>query len=180
MMLAPPEIHLPDGRLRHLADADFDAFAAMNADPRVMEFFPHPWSAEESRAAMDKIQSGFASRGFGIYALESSGEFAGILGLSVPSFEAHFTPAVEILWRLLPQFWGKGLATNAGKAVLHMALETLHLQRVVAFTAVQNSRSVRVMERLGMRPAAVPFFDHPAVQDDRVRKHILYEDPALQ
>jgi len=174
MVKAPAEIPTSTGRLRRMVKEDLDAFVAMNADPRVMEFFPRPWSPEESRMAFDKIESEFSTRGFGIYALESSGEFAGIVGLWVPSFEAHFTPAVEILWRLLPQFWGNGLVTEAGRAVLNMAFQHLNLTRVVAFATIENHRSIRVMERLGMTRDAEPFFDHPDVTDSRLQKHVLY------
>ena len=131
MVSAPSEIALPAGRLRRFLPQDIDAFAALNADPVVMEFFPHPWSFEESEAAFKQVQEGFSERGFGVYALESKGEFSGIVGLSVPSFKAYFTPCVEILFR--------------------------------------------VMERLGMERNTEPFFDHPAVSDDRLRRHILYK-----
>lgn len=175
MVSAPSEIALPAGRLRRFLPQDIDAFAALNADPVVMEFFPHPWSFEESEAAFKQVQEGFSERGFGVYALESKGEFSGIVGLSVPSFKAYFTPCVEILWRLDPGFWGKGLVTVAAREVLNMAFRELNLPEVVAFTVVKNQRSVRVMERLGMERNTEPFFDHPAVSDDRLRRHILYK-----
>jgi RimJ/RimL family protein N-acetyltransferase len=174
MVTAPSEILIPDGRLRRALKEDLPAFAEMNADGRVMEFFPHPWSYEESRAAFEKIESGFAERGFGIYVLEVVGEFSGVVGLSMPSFKAYFTPAVEVLWRLLPRYWGRGLATVAARAVLDMAFQTLDLTEVVAFTVIQNQRSIQVMERLGMKRDSEPFFDHPGVMDDRLRRHVLY------
>jgi RimJ/RimL family protein N-acetyltransferase len=92
MLIAPPEILTANGRLRRMTKGDFAAFSEMNADTRVMEFFPHPWSLEESHAASKRIEIEFAERGFGIYTLECDGEFAGIVGLSVPTFEAYFTP----------------------------------------------------------------------------------------
>ncbi len=174
MVNAPPEIHISVGRLRRIAPEDLVPFAAMNTDPRVMEFFPGTWSFEESRAVFAAIESGFSERGFGVYALESEGEFSGIVGLSVPSFKAHFTPAVEILWRLIPRFWGRGLATEAALAILNMAFQTLKLSEVVAFTAIQNQRSIRVMERTGMKRDAVPYFYHPDVSDPRLQQHVLY------
>ena len=94
-----------------MVKSDLAAFSKMNADPQVMEFFPRPWSFEESRAALEKIEVGFAERGFGTYALVYDEEFAGIVGLSVATFEASFTPCVEILWRLLPRFWGRDKPT---------------------------------------------------------------------
>jgi RimJ/RimL family protein N-acetyltransferase len=139
-----------------------------------MEFFPHPWSIEESHAAFERIDKGFTERGFGIYALEVDKEFAGIVGLSVPKFEAHFTPCVEILWRLLPRFWGRGLVSEAGTAVLQMAFQTLRMPEIVAFTAAENRRSIWVMERLGMERDQRAYFDHPAITEVRLQRHVLY------
>jgi RimJ/RimL family protein N-acetyltransferase len=103
------------------------------------------------------------------------GEFRGIVGLSVPSFQAHFTPCVEILWRLDPKLWGQGLVTAAARVVLSMAFRTLKLAEVFAFAVVENQRSIRVMERIGMEQDPEPFFDHPAVAEDRLRRHVLYK-----
>lgn len=175
MIFAPSEIALPAGRLRRFVPQDISAFAALNADPRVMEFFPHPWSFKESQAAFEQVHNDFSERGFGVYALENNGEFSGIVGLSVPSFKAHFTPRVEILWRLNPQLWGQGLVTEAAREVLSMAFQILNLPEVFAFAVVENQRSVRVMERLGMERDTEPFFDHPAVAEDRLRRHVLYK-----
>jgi RimJ/RimL family protein N-acetyltransferase len=146
----------------------------MNANPLVMEFFPRPWSIEESHAALEMIEIGFAQRGFGIYALECDEEFAGIVGLSVPNFDATLTPCVEILWRLLLPFWGRGLASGAGVAVLKMAFQTLGMPEVVAFAAAGNVRSIRVMERIGMEWDRQKYFDHPAVTNTRFQRHVLY------
>ena len=174
MVCAPCEIPLPTGRLRRFLPEDVRAFGELNANPLVMEFFPHPWSFEKSQATFESIQDGFRERGFGIYALETQGEFSGMVGLSVPSFETHFTPCVEILWRLHPRFWGQGLVTSAAREVLNMAFQELNLEEVVAFAVVENQRSVAVMERLGMVRDAEPFFDHPGVSEDRLRRHVLY------
>ena len=101
MKIAPSGLTTPRLWLRRLLAGDRDVFAALNADKQVMEFFPRPWSFEESNAALERIEQNFQSRGFGIYAvnLQSTMDFVGVVGLSVPSFEAHFTPCVEILWR---------------------------------------------------------------------------------
>jgi RimJ/RimL family protein N-acetyltransferase len=174
MLIAPPEILTANGRLRRVVKGDLAGFSEMNADPRVMEFFPGQWSLEESHAALETIEVGFAERGFGIYALEFDKGFAGIVGLSVPSFEAYFTPCVEILWRLLPRFWGRGLVSEAGAAVLQMAFQTLRMSEVVAFAAAGNLRSIRVMEWLGMERDQRAYFDHPAVTDIHLQRHVLY------
>jgi RimJ/RimL family protein N-acetyltransferase len=175
MICAPSEIPLPTGRLRRFVLEDIRAFAELNANPLVMKFFPHPWSYEKSQATIESIQGGFREHGFGVYALETQGEFSGMVGLSVPSFEAHFTPCVEILWRLHPRFWGQGLVTSAAREVLNMAFQKLDLKEVVAFAVVENQRSVRVMERLCMVRSAEAFFDHPGVSEDRLRRHVLYK-----
>jgi RimJ/RimL family protein N-acetyltransferase len=174
MVRAPSEISLRSGRLRRMMADDLTPFVEMNADQRVMEFFQRPWTFEESNATFTRIEAEFSKRGFGVYALEVSGEFAGVVGLLVPSFEAHFTPAVEVLWRLVPAFWGRGLATEAARAVLDMAFETLDLVEIVAFATVQNTRSIRVMERLGMRRDREPFFDHPDLPGHHLQQHVLY------
>jgi RimJ/RimL family protein N-acetyltransferase len=174
MRIAPPEILTSNGRLRRVEKRDLAAFSEMNADPQVMEFFPRPWTFEESRAALERIEIDFGERGFGVYTLESDKEFAGIVGLSVPSFEAYFTPCVEILWRLLPRFWGRGLVSSAGAAVLQVASQYLRLPEVVAFAAAGNLRSIRVMERLGMARDQRAYFDDPAVTNVQLKRHVLY------
>jgi RimJ/RimL family protein N-acetyltransferase len=174
MLIAPPEILTTKGRLRRMVKSDLAAFSEMNSDPRVMEFFPHPWAIEESHAAFERIDKSFTKNGFGIYVLEFDKEFAGIVGLSAPEFEAYFTPCIEILWRLLPRFWGRGLVSEAAAAVLQVAFQTLKIHEVVAFTAVENKRSIRVMERLGMVRDQRAYFDHPALTDVRLQRHVLY------
>ena len=178
MLIAPPEIPTRSGRLRRVAKDDIAAFSEMNADPRVMGFFPRPWSLEESHAVLERIKREFTERGFGTYAVEFEREFAGIVGLSVPTFETYFTPCVEILWRLLPRFWERGLASESGSAVLQIAFQTLKLPEVVAFAAAENARSIRVMERLGMERDQRAYFDHPAVPDIRLQRHVLYRATA--
>jgi RimJ/RimL family protein N-acetyltransferase len=135
MSTAPAEIKTSRLRMRRLRTVDISKFAAMNADPDVMEFFPRPWSLSESQTILQKINFGFDERGFGTYAVEFETDFAGVIGLSVPSFEAPFTPCVEILWRLRPHFWGKGIAAEGAAAILDLAFRTLLLREVVAFTA---------------------------------------------
>jgi ribosomal-protein-alanine N-acetyltransferase len=182
MKLAPPEIATPRLRLRRLRSGDLDAFAAMNADEQVMEFFPRPWSFEESKIALERVEKEFTERGFGIYAvaLQNTLEFAGVVGLSIPSFEAHFTPCVEILWRLIPRYWRNGFASEAANAVLNMAFQTLALQEVVAFAAIDNLKSFRVMEKIGMQRDSGGDFDHPGVAEPRLKQHALYRTAVLR
>ena len=119
--------------LRRWRDADRDAFALMNADPRVMEFFPACLTREQSDAMMDRIEGHFDAHGFGLFAAEvrAAGELAGFVGLAIPGFEAFFTPCVEIGWRLGPAYWNQGLATEGARAVLEFAFGTVGLGEVV-------------------------------------------------
>jgi RimJ/RimL family protein N-acetyltransferase len=167
-------IETPRLRLRRWLPDDFEPLAAMCADPRVMEFFPSVLSREESEAMWNRIRSHWAQHGFGPWAMEVDGEFAGALGLSwVTRFETHFTPCVEIGYRLRPEFWGRGLATEAGQAALRYGFERLGLEEIVAFTIPANKRSRRVMEKLGLVFSGE--FDHPLIAEDHaMRRHVLY------
>jgi ribosomal-protein-alanine N-acetyltransferase len=163
--------------LRAWGDADREPFARMNADPRVMEYFPAPLTRAESHALVDRIQAHFAEHGWGVWATElrATGEFIGFIGLNVPTFEAHFTPCVEIGWRLAAEHWGKGLATEGARAALDCAFDELRLPEVVSFTTVANHRSRCVMEKIGMRHDAADDFDHPGLPEGHaLRPHVLY------
>lgn len=139
--------------LRPWCDEDLAPFAAMNADPEGMRYFPATLSHAESDALAGRILEGFAARGFGNWAVEVPGvtPFVGFVGLSVPRFEAPFMPCVEIGWRLARACWGKGYATEAARAALAFGFGNLKLPEIVSFTVVANLPSRRVMERLGMR-----------------------------
>jgi ribosomal-protein-alanine N-acetyltransferase len=148
----------------------------MNADPEVMEFFPAPLSRAESDDLVDRIEAGFERDGFGLWALEPrGGGFIGFTGLARPEFEAHFTPAVEVGWRLARHAWGHGYATEAARAALGFAFGPAALEEVVSFTSVGNARSRAVMERLGMTRDPAEDFDHPGIPiGDPLRRHVLY------
>ena len=163
--------------LRRWRCADREPFAAMNADPRVMAHFPSTLTRAESNALADAIEAGLAARPFGLWALEVPGvtPFAGYVGLAVPSFEAAFTPCVEIGWRLAFAHWGRGYATEAARAVLAYAWDPLRLAELVSFTTAGNARSRAVMERIGMRHDPADDFDHPRLPEGHpLRPHVLY------
>lgn len=171
------EIRTPRLILRRWRPEDLEPFAALNADPVVMEHFPSTLSREESDAFARRIEDHFDRYGFGLWALEIPGvaPFAGFVGLSVPGFEAHFTPCVEIGWRLAAGSWGKGYATEAARAVLAFGFERLSLAEIVSFTAPANERSRRVMERIGMTRNPADDFDHPRLPEGHpLRRHVLY------
>lgn len=174
---APPVMTTPRLVLRPWRDDDLAPFAALNADPRVMEFLPKPLDRAESDARAGRIRNDFDRQGFGLWAVEVPGSapFIGFVGLAIPTFEAPFTPSTEIGWRLASEHWGHGYATEAAREVLRFAFETLVLPEVVSFTVPANKRSWRVMERLGMTRAAGEDFDHPRLAEgDPLRRHVLY------
>ncbi len=152
-------------------------FAKLNSDPEVMEHFPARLSSAQSEDLIEAIEAEFEVNGFGLWALElrESGEFIGFTGLSVPAFEAHFTPAVEVGWRLARSAWGEGYATEAGRAALAFGFEQAGLDEIVAFTTTGNQRSRAVMERLGMSHDSADDFDHPRIPaGNPQRRHVLY------
>jgi RimJ/RimL family protein N-acetyltransferase len=164
-------------RLRPWRDEDLDPFAELNADPRVMEFFPSTLDRGESDALVLRIRDHFARRGFGQWAVEVPGvaDFIGFVGLSVPRFEANFTPCVEIGWRLAREHWGQGYATEAARAALEFGFRDLALEEIVSFTTTANLRSRAVMERIGMTRTPADDFDHPAIPEGHpLRRHVLY------
>jgi RimJ/RimL family protein N-acetyltransferase len=170
-------IETPRLILRRWRDADREPFARMNADPRVMEFFPNPLTAPECNAAIDRLEAHIDRHGFGLLAAElrSTGDFLGFIGLAHPDFQAHFTPCIEIGWRLAAEHWGQGLATEGAQALLHHAFTTLALPEVVSFTVPANLRSRRVMEKLGLTHNPAEDFDHPKIPIGHpLRRHVLY------
>lgn len=164
-------------RLRRWRNDDLEPFAALNADSRVREFFPSVLTYEESAESMKYICDHFQRRGFGLWAAEVIGgaPFIGFIGLSVPSFDARFTPCVELGYRLAFEHWAQGYATEGSRAALAFGFTTIGLGEIVAMTAVGNGRSRRVMERLGMKRNPADDFDHPnIVAGHPLRRHVLY------
>lgn len=168
--------------LRRWRASDREPFRAINADPRVMEYFPALLTAEESDQAIARIEQHFADHGFGLYAAElrETDAMVGYIGLAIPRFDAPFMPAVEIGWRLASEVWGRGLATEGAHAVVQHAFDDLRLSSVVSFTVPANHRSRRVMEKIGMAHNAHADFDHPAIPKGHpLRRHVLYRLDAV-
>jgi|SRR5450631_3574730 RimJ/RimL family protein N-acetyltransferase len=163
--------------LRSWLAADREPFARVNRDPAVMEFMPALLTAEESNSFVDRIEAHFEEHGFGLWAVElrDPTRFIGYVGLAVPRFKAPFTPVVEIGWRLAPEVWRQGLATEAAHAVVRHAFEVLRIPNLVSFTVPANLPSRRVMEKLGMTHDPNDDFDHPLLPNGHpLRRHILY------
>jgi RimJ/RimL family protein N-acetyltransferase len=131
---------------------------------------------------MARMEEHFEKHLFGLFAVEEkeSGVFIGFTGLSIPRFESHFTPCVEIGWRLDKAYWGKGYATEAALSVLAAGFDRLGLEEIVSFTSLLNQRSIAVMERLKMTRNPSDDFEHPALPEGHpLRKHILYRIMSL-
>jgi RimJ/RimL family protein N-acetyltransferase len=161
--------------LRRWQPSDRKPFAAMNRDPEVMQYFPAPLTPIESDRLIDRAD--FERHGFGLWAAEfrDSQEFIGFIGLSIPNFEAPFMPSVEIGWRLASAHWGRGLATEGAKAAVRFGFAILNLPALVSFTVPANTRSRRVMEKLGMTYDPADDFDHPNLPEGHpLRRHVLY------
>lgn len=174
-------IETPRLLLRRWRPADREPFARLNGDPRVMEFLPEILSRQQSDALADRVEQHFNRHGFTFFAVEhrDTGEFVGFAGPAVVSFEAHFTPCIEVGWRLAFDHWGNGFATEAARAILQYCHETLELTEVVAFTVPANIRSRRVMEKSGMKHDPSADFDHPNLPEGHpLRRHVLYRHVA--
>ena len=175
--MSGPELPTERLLLRRWRDSDLDPFAALNADPIVMEHFPARLTRAESDAMVERIEAGFRTRGFGNWAVEIPGvaDFIGYVGLSVPSYDTPFMPAVEVGWRLDHRYWGKGYATEGARAALAFGFREAGLSEIVSFTVPANVRSWRVMERLGMTRDPADDFDHPMLPPGHpLRRHVLY------
>jgi RimJ/RimL family protein N-acetyltransferase len=163
--------------LRNWQEQDLAPFAAQNADPEVMQFMPRCLTRAESDDFACGAQRQIAACGWGLWAVEqrADGQFIGCVGLAVPSFHEHFTPCVEVAWRLRRASWGHGYATEAARECLRFAFEELALPEVVAFTVPANLRSRAVMERLGMVRKPQQDFEHPRLPPGHpLRRHVLY------
>jgi RimJ/RimL family protein N-acetyltransferase len=160
--------------LRQWKDTDFEPFAEMNSDPEVMRYLA-PVTRSESLDAFSRIRREIIQRGWGVWAVEVDGIFAGMVGLHVPEWNLPFSPCTEVLWRLRKEFWGRGIAHEAaGKAIDH-GFSNAKLEEIVSFTTRSNVRSIRLMERLGFERDHQGDFDHPALPvGNDLRRHVLY------
>jgi RimJ/RimL family protein N-acetyltransferase len=162
--------------LRQWVQSDLEPFAELNGDPEVMRHFPSLLTAAESNALAGKVSEMLEQQGWGLWAVEvvDGPRFIGFVGLNEPRFDAHFTPAIEVGWRLGRQHWGNGYATEAAQAAVGFGFGTLGLGEIVAMVAPANTRSRRVAERLGMTRDPADDFDHPRLPEGPLRRHVLY------
>lgn len=163
--------------MRRWVDGDREPFAELNSDPEVMRYFPSPLERWASDHVIETIEEGFDKNGFGLWALErlDNGEFIGFTGLSRPRWRSHFTPCVEVGWRLKRSAWGHGFASEAGRRALSVGFAVYELDEIVSFTTPHNRPSQAVMQRIGMTRDPADDFDHPLLMEgDALRRHVLY------
>ena len=167
--------------LRRWVESDIKPFAEMNMDSEVMKYFPKTLTYLETIEMVQRIDLHFTRNNFGLFAVEDklNNEFIGFTGFAVPTFEASFTPCVEIGWRLKKEKWGQGYATEAALACLNYGFDTLHFDRIVSFTSLVNTKSIKVMEKIGMLYEAD--FDHPRIEGSSILcRHVLYQISPLR
>jgi RimJ/RimL family protein N-acetyltransferase len=162
--------------LRPWRDADVAAYAELSADPAVMEFLRPLAGPGAAEAWTARVREHWRQHGFGQWVVEIPGgaSLIGVIGLSTVYYAAHFTPAVEVAWRLAGAQWGRGYATEAARAAVDYGFDTLGLTEIVATTVPANLRSRRVMERLGMTRTPEDDFDHPNVPEGPLKRCVLY------
>lgn len=163
--------------LRTWKEKDAEPYYQINQDPKVIEFLPGPITMEQANDFMVFMNTRGEQRGYTLWAteLKETGDFIGFIGLNYTDWKAHFTPATEVGWRLGSQYWGKGYATEGAKACLAYGFEKIGLPEIVSFTVPQNLRSIRVMEKIGMKRDPKGDFEHPKLEPNhRLSKHVLY------
>ena len=163
--------------LRTWVDADLKPMFDINQDPKVMEYFPNLQNLETTNKFITKMNNHFNTHGYSLYACvrKDNNEFIGFTGLLIVDFKTHFIPATEIGWRLSSKHWGQGFAIEGAKAVLDYAFSELKIPEIVSFTAIGNTKSIRVMEKIGLHHKTDDDFDHPKLDDSSpLKKHVLY------
>ena len=163
--------------LRTWLDSDLDPMFEINQDPKVMEYFPGLQDLETTKNFITKVNNHFNKYGYSLYACErkDTNEFIGFIGLLIADFKAHFTPAIEIGWRLSSKHWGQGFATEGAKAVLDYLFRELKIPEIVSFTAKGNAKSIRVMQKIDLQHNINDDFDHPKLDDTSpLKRHVLY------
>ncbi|HTB79761.1 MAG TPA: GNAT family N-acetyltransferase [Opitutaceae bacterium] len=160
--------------LRQWKETDFESFAEMNSDPEVVRYLL-PMTRSESLDVFGHIRKEITQRGWGVWAVEVDGIFAGMVGLHVPEWHLPFSPCTEVLWRLRKEFWGRGIAYEAASKAIDYGFSKADLEEIVSFTTPSNLRSIRLIERLGFERDYQGDFDHPEVPaGSNLRRHILY------
>lgn len=176
--MATPKAYRTDRLvLRQWQWDDLDPFVELNADPAVMRYFPNLGTRDGAKASIDTWMGEIDERGWSNWAVETtdSRQFIGFVGITNPKRALHFTPCVEIGWRLAKQYWHRGYATEAAKKALEIGFVEIGLGEIVSFTSAINNPSRAVMARLGMKNTDEDF-DHPALPNgSELQRHCLYK-----
>jgi RimJ/RimL family protein N-acetyltransferase len=177
--MTTPHIETERLLMREWRDSDRAPYAELNGDPEVMRHFPSTLTPQQSDEMIDRMVAAWHDRGHGLWAVErrDTGEFIGFVGLTPPSWQASFTPCVEVGWRLGKQHWGNGFAPEAATAALSWGFANVDLpdDRIVSFATEANVNSRRVMHKIGMTHDPNDDFDHPLLPDWAGRRHVLYK-----
>jgi RimJ/RimL family protein N-acetyltransferase len=162
--------------LREWIDADIEPFVELCADPDVMEHFPAPLTRDETVDMVGAIRQRFADNGFGLWAVECEGRFAGYVGLNLtgPAFTTSFAPCHEVGWRLAKWAWGRGYASEAAREALRLGFTTFNLDVIYSWTTRMNHRSEAVMKRIGMQRREDLDFVHPGTPGWHGAEHLVY------
>ena len=177
----PQELRTERLLLRRWQESDRAPFARLNTDSQAVRYLPKVLTREESDRFVDRVEAHFEQYDYGLWVAEIVGitPFAGFIGFAVPTYEAHFTPNVEIGWRLAPEYWGQGYATEGAQAVLDFGFKEIGLEEIVSITVPDNIASWRVMEKIGMTRELEGDFDHPFLPEDHpLRRHWLFRKYA--
>jgi len=160
--------------LRNWRESDLRPYIEMNQDADVMRFFPYPMTSEQTEASFGSLKKHYEDHGYTFFAVDllEENSFIGFIGLVNTKFESHFTPCVEIGWRLMKEYWGRGLATEGARACINYAFDVLGLDSVYSFTPMSNLPSERVMQKIGMH--RVGTFFHPMIPGHPLEEHLLY------
>ncbi len=160
---------------RNWLPTDLEPLSAINSDPEVMEFFPSLPTARETQTFIENMNSQYNQYGYCYFAVEllATGDFIGFIGLCNQTYEAFFTPCVDIGWRLGREYWYQGYASEGALCCLNFAFTYLRLAKVFAVAPAINHRSVAVMEKIGMQ--FLESFAHPKLLDTpRLRDCVVY------
>lgn len=168
--------------LRTWLNEDVQILTDISQDPVVMRYFPACQNRQQIARLIEKCRTQQQQCGYSLYAvvLKATQEMIGFTGLLQTDFEAHFTPAIEIGWRLAAAHWNHGYATEAATAVRDLALSSFGLSELVSFTAKINTPSRRVMEKIGMTRQSQDDFNHPKLlPGNPLQRHVLYRTPVM-
>lgn len=163
--------------LRTWEDDDAEPYYRINQDPKVLEFLPGPMTINQAKVFIFEMNQRFTEYNYTLWAAEekATASLMGFIGLQVPRWQAHFSPCVEVGWRLGSEYWGKGYAPEGARAALDYGFNTLNFSEIVSFTVPANHRSIRVMEKIGMQRDFEGDFEHPNfIPDHPLCKHVLY------